>query len=96
MPARTGAQFLHGLRDHRQLWLGGQRVTDPRDHPALRGGAEAIAETFDIHHQFPDDCLFPDPETGEPIAISHIIPASRDDLKRRHKGLRRIASSRSG
>jgi 4-hydroxyphenylacetate 3-monooxygenase oxygenase component len=91
MPARTGAQFLHGLRDRRQLWLGDQRVTDPRDHPALRGGAEAIAETFDIHHQFPDDCLFPDPETGESIAISHIIPGSQADLKRRHRGLRRIA-----
>ena len=43
MPARTGAQFLQGLRDRRALWLGGQRVTDPMDHPALRGAAEAIA-----------------------------------------------------
>ncbi|MBN8902880.1 MAG: hypothetical protein J0H57_17770, partial [Rhodospirillales bacterium] len=61
------------------------------DHPALRGAAEAIAAVFDLHHQFPDDCLFPDPETGEPIAISHIIPRSREDLLRRHKGLRRVA-----
>jgi 4-hydroxyphenylacetate 3-monooxygenase oxygenase component len=91
MPARTGAQFLQGLRDGRELWLGSRRVTDPLDHPALRGGAQAIAETFDIHHHHPADCLFPDPETGEPIAVSHIIPRSRDDLKRRHKALRRIA-----
>ncbi|MEA2743252.1 MAG: 4-hydroxyphenylacetate 3-hydroxylase terminal, partial [Acetobacteraceae bacterium] len=26
MPARTGAQFLDGLRDSRQVWLGGCRV----------------------------------------------------------------------
>ena len=40
MPARTGAQFLRGLRDNREVWLGGQRVTDPLDHPALRGAAQ--------------------------------------------------------
>lgn len=39
MPARTGAEFLRGLRDPREIWLGGQRVTDPMDHPHLRGAA---------------------------------------------------------
>ena len=91
MPARTGAQFLHGLRDTREVWLGGQRVTDPGEHPALRGGAEAIAAVYDLHYDYPDDCLMPDPETGEPIAVSHIIPRSKDDLLRRHKALRRVA-----
>ena len=91
MPARTGAQFLNALRDTRDLWLGADKVTDPLEHPALRGAAQAIAETFDLHHQFPDDCLMPDPETGEAIAVSHIIPRSKEDLKRRHKALRRVA-----
>jgi 4-hydroxyphenylacetate 3-monooxygenase len=71
MPARTGAQFLRGLRDNREVWLGGHRVTDPLDHPALRGAAESIAAVFDLHYQYPDDCLMPDPETGEKIAVSH-------------------------
>jgi 4-hydroxyphenylacetate 3-monooxygenase oxygenase component len=91
MSARTGAQFLKGLRDRRELWLGKERITDPLDNPALRGGAQAIAETFDLHHEFPEDCLIPDPETGEQIAISHLIPRSREDLRRRHRGLRRVA-----
>ena len=77
MPARTGAQFLRGLRDNREVWLGGQRVTDPLDHPALRGAAESIAAVFDLHYQYPDDCLMPDPETGEQIAVSHMIPRSK-------------------
>lgn len=91
MPARTGAQFLRGLRDSRQVWLGADRITDPTEHPALRGAAEAIAAVFDLHHEHPEDCLMPDPETGEPIAVSHLIPRSRDDLLRRHKALRRVA-----
>ena len=91
MPARSGAQFLHGLRDNRELWLGGQRVTDPMEHAALRGAAEAIAAVYDLHHQHPDDCLMADPETGEAIAVSHMIPRSKADLLRRHTALRRVA-----
>ncbi len=91
MPARTGDQFLSALRDNRDLWLGADKVTDPLEHPAIRGAAQAIAQTFDLHYTFADDCLMPDPETGEQIAVSHIIPRSKDDLKRRHKALRRVA-----
>src|ERR1700761_4716315 len=69
MPARTGAEFLKGLRDNRQVWFAGTRVTDPLDHPGLRGAAQAIADVYDLHFQYADDCLMPDPETAEPIAV---------------------------
>ena len=51
---------------------------------------------FDLQHEFPDDCLMPDPETGEPINVSHMIPRSIEDLKRRHRGLVRIAEATVG
>ncbi|MBI3785130.1 MAG: 4-hydroxyphenylacetate 3-hydroxylase, partial [Deltaproteobacteria bacterium] len=35
--------------------------------------------------------LMPDPETGEPINVSHLIPRSRADLERRHACLERQA-----
>ncbi len=28
MPARTGAQFLAGLKDDREVWVDGERVRD--------------------------------------------------------------------
>ena len=86
MPARTGEQFLRGLRDSREVWLGSERVTDPASHPALAGAAHAIAAVFDLQHARPDACLMPDPETGEAINVSHMIPRSRADLERRHAG----------
>ena len=46
---------------------------------------------YDRQHEFPDDCLMPDPATGEPINVSHIIPRSKDDLLRRHRALVRSA-----
>ncbi len=96
MPARTGAEFLQGLRDDRRIWLGGQRITDPMEHPALRGAAQSIAAVYDLHHRHPDDCLMPDPETAESIALSHMIPRSKADLLRRHKALRRVAEFTAG
>jgi len=91
MAARTGEQFLRGLRDGRTLWVGGDKIGAIADHPALAGAAQALAEVFDLQHQAADVCLMPDPETGEPINVSHMIPRSREDLQRRHRGLERIA-----
>ena len=91
MPARTGAQFLAGLGTPREIWVDGERIRDVVGHPKLAGAAEALAGVFDLHHQFPDDCLTPDPETGEPIAVSHMIPRSRADLEHRHRALQRVA-----
>jgi 4-hydroxyphenylacetate 3-monooxygenase/anthranilate 3-monooxygenase (FAD)/4-hydroxyphenylacetate 3-monooxygenase len=82
MGARTGQQFLDGLRKtSRQLWLRDERVGDVTSHPALAGAAGTLAEVFDRQYRFSDECLIPDPQTGEPINISHMLPRSVDDLR---------------
>ena len=97
MGARTGEQFLDGLRKtRRQLWLGDERIDDVTQHPALAGAAQTLAGVFDRQHRFADECLIPDSETGEPINISHMFPRSIDDLKRRNRGLSRIAEATVG
>ena len=80
MPARTGRQFLDGLKDDREIWVDGTRVRDVAGHPAFAGAARTLAELFDLQHAAADVCLTPDPETGEPINASHMIPRSRADL----------------
>ena len=90
--ARDGKQFLERLgRTKRALWLEGARVDDVTAHPALAGGAQTIAAVFDRQHACASECLIPDPETGEPVNIGHMIPRSIDDLRRRNVGLRRLA-----
>ncbi len=92
MAARTGEEFLKGLRSRRrELWLGPERVDDVTEHPALAGAAASLAGVFDRQHEYPDDCLVPDAETGEAVNVSHVIPRSKEDLQRRHRGLARIA-----
>ncbi len=51
MGARTGKQYLAGLREQeREVWLGGERVRDVTTHPGLRSGARAIAALYDMQH----------------------------------------------
>ena len=91
MPARTGKEFLQGLKDDRRVWVGGERVRDIASHPAFAGAARSVAALFDLQHEAADVCLMPDPETREPINVSHLIPRSREDLERRHACIERVA-----
>ena len=91
MSARTGRQFLEGLRGDREVWVEGQRVGDIVTHPAFSGAANALAEVFDLQHAQADRCLMPDPETGESINVSHIVPRCREDLQTRNAALTTIA-----
>jgi len=96
MPARTGREFLQGLKDDRRVWVGGERVRDVASHPAFSGAARSIAALFDLQHEAASVCLMPDPETGEPINVSHLIPRTREDLQRRHASLERTAEFSAG
>ncbi|MFQ5699684.1 MAG: 4-hydroxyphenylacetate 3-hydroxylase N-terminal domain-containing protein [Myxococcota bacterium] len=91
MTARKGRDYLQGLRDAREIWLEGERVSDVTTHPALRGGARSLAAWYDFQHAHADECLVSDPATGAETNVSHLIPRSRADLERRHVGLERMA-----
>ena len=88
---------MRGLKaTDREIWLGDERVVDVGGHPLLEDGALAIAAYYDLQHEFPDELLIRDPESGEDINISHMQPRSVDDLRRRGVGLRRISELSMG
>jgi len=91
MGARTGKEFLNGLKTPRDIWVGDDKVTDVAAHPAFAGAAQTLAQVFDLQFEAREDCLMPDPETGEPINVSHMIPRSKADLERRHRALQLTA-----
>jgi 4-hydroxyphenylacetate 3-monooxygenase len=95
--ARTGAQYLDGLRrDEREIWLEGERVTDPATHPKLAGAAHSLARLFDLQHEEPDVFLMESPDTGQPVNVTHVQPKSREDLERRRTASKRIADATVG
>lgn len=91
MGARTGAEYLEGLRDGREVWTAGQRVPDVTAHEPFAGSLGGIAGYFDHQHRHGGECLVQDPLTGEPMGASHLVPRSRQDLARRHVAFERMA-----
>jgi 4-hydroxyphenylacetate 3-monooxygenase len=86
MPARTGREYLQGLRDQeREVWLGGERVKDVTSHPGLRRGAQAIAALYDMQHdpQLAPAMIAVSPASGERVGLSLVIPRTRADLEAR-------------
>jgi 4-hydroxyphenylacetate 3-monooxygenase oxygenase component len=97
MAARTGSQFLDGLRKtRREIWVDGEKVADVTQHPKLRGGAESIAAIYDRQHDYAGECLYAAPPSGELTNVSHMIPRSKDELRRRHAGLVRLSEGSMG
>ena len=98
MVVRTGAQFLEGLRDGREIWLEGERVEDVTAHPKLERMAQTLASVYDLQHdpELHDQMTFKSPSSGEPVALSYIIPETQDDLMRRRKALEIVAHASYG
>jgi aromatic ring hydroxylase len=95
MGARRGKEFLAGLRDGREVWLGAKRV-DVLDHPAFAGSLTGLAGYYDWQHEHADECLMRDAQSGELIGVSHLIPRSPEDLRKRAVGLERLARYSAG
>jgi 4-hydroxyphenylacetate 3-monooxygenase len=95
--ARTGEQFLQGLRsEEREIWLEGEKVTDPSAHPKLAGAANSLARLFDLQHAEPETFLMDSPDTGRPVNVTHLQPKSREDLEQRRVASKRIADATAG
>ena len=45
---RTPAQFRESLRDGREVWIGGQRIDDVTEHPALKVGVETACIDYAV------------------------------------------------
>ncbi len=91
MATRTGKEYLEGLRDGRQIWMGGERIEDVTEHPDLAAGARTIAQWYDMCASKGYPLIIDDPDSGEPMNISHLIPRSPEDLALRHRGLETMA-----
>ena len=99
MAARTGKQYLSGLREQeREVWLDGERVRDVTAHPGLKNGARAIASLYDMQHdpKLRDEMTYVSPSSGERVGLSFIIPRTREDLENRRVMMLNWARSTCG
>jgi 4-hydroxyphenylacetate 3-monooxygenase oxygenase component len=96
--ARSGAQFLEGLNQGaREIWLRGERITHPLDHPELRAAALSLAKVFDLQHEHTEEMLAPSPDDDSLLVnVTHLIPRTREDLERRRRAFEMVAALSGG
>ncbi len=84
MGLRTGADYLAGLKDDRQVWYEGRLLGDPTTEPGLRNTALTVAQYYDMQNN-PDlsDLLTYETPDGDRAHLSFIEPRSIEDLRRR-------------
>ena len=88
MPAKTGQQYIDGLRENpAEVWMRGERIKDVTTHPALKGGVGSVAALYDLQHRedIRDEMVFTSPTSGEPVGRSFQVPRTVEDLLLRRK-----------
>ena len=80
---RNGEQYLAGLRDDRDVWIGGEKVKDVTIHPGLDRGAHTLASFLDKQFDPKLQDIITYEEDGKRYATSLLIPKSRADIVKR-------------
>jgi len=93
---KTGQAHLEALRDGRTVYVGGERVVDVTAHPSFRRAARSIAALYDLKLAPAQRDLLTYEEEGERFAMYYLLPRSRDDLVRRMRAHKAIATATYG
>ncbi len=82
MGIRTGKELLASLRDDRQVFIDGERVTDVTADPRFAGAARSLAALYDMQHDpaLIDRMTFASPADGARAGLSFIVPQTVDEL----------------
>ena len=83
---RTGAQYISGLQDDREVWTQGKRIKDVTSEPGMSRGASSLAGFLDKQHdkKYQDKITYVD-EDGIRCPLSFKTPKSKQDILDRGK-----------
>src|SRR5678815_1622700 len=82
MPARTGEEYITGLRERAaEVYICGEQVKDVTTHPAFRNGVRTLASLYDMQHDpaLRDAMTYMSPTTGDRVGLSFLIPRTIQD-----------------
>lgn len=87
----TGEQYVASLRGRGlQVYLFGELIAEPVDHPMIRPSINAVAETFELARRNPELGTVVSPFTGERVNRFLHIAHSAQDLVNQNKMQRRL------
>jgi len=87
----TGADYIESLRGRNlNVYLFGERVDEPVDHPMIRPSINAVAETYDLAVQHPELGTAVSPFTGQRVNRFLHVANSVEDVVNQNKMQRRL------
>ena len=87
----TGADYIASLRNRKlKIFLLGELIDEPIDHPIIRPSINAVAATYDLAQSNPDIATALSPFTGESVNRFLHIAQSPEDLINQNKMQRRL------
>jgi 4-hydroxybutyryl-CoA dehydratase/vinylacetyl-CoA-Delta-isomerase len=90
-PIRSGSDYIDSLRGRNlTVYLMGERVTEPVDHPVIRPSINAVAETYDLANSNPELASATSSLTGGRINRFLHVAESAADLVMQNKMQRRL------
>jgi 4-hydroxybutyryl-CoA dehydratase / vinylacetyl-CoA-Delta-isomerase len=88
---RSGADYIDSLRGRDlTVYLLGEKVVEPVDHPIIRPSINAVAATYDLAQTHPELATVISPFTGEPVSRFLAVCGSAQDLVNQNKMQRRL------
>ncbi|MEM7232883.1 MAG: 4-hydroxyphenylacetate 3-hydroxylase family protein [Planctomycetota bacterium] len=91
---RSGADYIESLRGRQlDVWVRGERVDEPVDHPMIRPSINAVAETYDLAVREPELATATSPFTGERVNRFLHVAESADDLVRQNEMQRKLGQN---
>ena len=90
-PIKSGADYVESLRNRNlTVYLMGELVSEPADHPIIRPSINAVAQTYDLANDNPELGSAVSPLTGERVNRFLHISTSAADLVMQNKMQRRL------
>lgn len=90
----TGQDYIESLRGRKlTVYLMGQLIDQPVDHPIIRPSINAVAETYDLAVRQPELATTASPLTGQSVNRFLHIATSREDLVMQNKMQRKLGQN---
>ncbi|GGA66344.1 4-hydroxyphenylacetate 3-monooxygenase, oxygenase component [Ornithinibacillus halotolerans] len=97
MPAKTGKQYIEGLKKaNNNVYIQGERVDDVTEHPAFKNVIKSMANLYDLQYEKPEKMLYTSPTTGDKVGMTFLQPRSVEDLIKRREAMQEWARTSGG
>ncbi|GIH23403.1 siderophore biosynthesis-related protein [Acrocarpospora phusangensis] len=95
---RTKADYLNDLRDGRNVYVGGELVTDVTTHEAFRNAADSVGDIYAAVSDPKNEHLttYIEEETGDQCSLTFLRPRNRDDIVAKRKFHQVVSETSNG